>query len=266
MARVPQGDRGPRHRGRPARHLRRPRGTQAGHPGGLPGRGLAALRRPPHARLRALGLLPGAQEARGQDRGARLPSKGPQPGEDGVPPGMRDAPGVLPQGRPRPRGGRARRPRLPRPPEVALEAPAHQQRAGEDQQGDQAQAKGGAGVPLGGVADPPGGGGAVRVGRGVVGVALLLGGEDLRALRGQAEARAANRGAQRGAQARDGAGDQGEPRACGLDGGGIGYWTRSQILQAIRSLGRGEPGAAHGFTPTFSTLPASHQRWRFRSR
>lgn len=169
---------------------------------------------------------------------------------------------VLPQGRPRPRGGRARRPHLPRPPEVALEAPAHDQRAGEDQQGDQAQVEGGAGVPLEGVAGPPGGVGAVRAGRGVVGVALPLGGEDFRAPRGQAEARAADRGAQRGVQARGGAGNQGEPRACGQDGGGIGYRTRVQILATAHSLGRDElstrPRAytnfldATRFTPTLA--------------
>ena len=42
----------------------------------------------------------------------------------------RHARGVLPGGRARPRGGRARRARLPRLPAVALEAPAHQQPPG----------------------------------------------------------------------------------------------------------------------------------------
>lgn len=55
------------------------------------------MRRAPDARLRARGLLPGAREARGQGRGARLPRKGPQPGEGDVPPGMRDAGGCCPK-------------------------------------------------------------------------------------------------------------------------------------------------------------------------
>jgi hypothetical protein len=101
--------------------------------------------------------------------------------------------------RPHASSGRPSRTRWPAwTPAAALEAPAHEQRAGACQREDQAQAGGVTGVPLGGVAGPPGGGGVVRAGRGVVGVALLLGEEDGRALRGRTQARAADRGARRG--------------------------------------------------------------------
>ena len=60
---------------------------------------------------------------------------------------MRHAGGVLPQGGGGAGGGRARRADLPRLPADPLEAPAHQQRAGEDQPGDKAQVARRTGVP-----------------------------------------------------------------------------------------------------------------------
>ena len=60
---------------------------------------------------------------------------------------MRHAGGVLPQGGGGAGGGRARRAGLPRLPADPLEAPAHQQRAGEDQPRDNAQVAHRAGVP-----------------------------------------------------------------------------------------------------------------------
>lgn len=45
-----------------------------------------------------------------------------------------------------------------------------------------------------------------------------------------------------GTPTRGGAGNQGEPRACGWDEGGMGCGERSQVPQATRSLGRDEPG------------------------
>lgn len=67
--------------------------------------------------------------------------------------------------------------------------PTHQQRAGEDEQGDKAQVEGRAGVPVHGLAGAPGRRGHVRAGRGVAGVQVLLGGEDERALRRGVQAR-----------------------------------------------------------------------------
>lgn len=72
---------------------------------------------------------------------------------------------------------------LPRLPADPLEAPAHQQRAGEDQPGDKAQVARRAGVPLHGLAGAARGRGHVRAGRDMAGVQVLLGGEDERALR-----------------------------------------------------------------------------------
>lgn len=91
--------------------------------------------------------------------------------------------GVLPRGGGGAGGGRARRAGLPRLPADPLEAPAHQQRAGEDQPGDKAQVARRAGVPLHGLAGAARGRGHVRAGRDMAGVQVLLGGEDERALR-----------------------------------------------------------------------------------
>lgn len=91
--------------------------------------------------------------------------------------------GVLSQGGGGAGGGRARRAGLPRLPADPLEAPAHQQRAGEDQPGDKAQVARRAGVPLHGLAGAARGRGHVRAGRDMAGVPVLLGGEDERALR-----------------------------------------------------------------------------------
>lgn len=59
---------------------------------------------------------------------------------------------VLPEGGDDTRECRAGRPGIPRLPAVALEAPAHQQRAGEDQPRDKAQVARRAGVPFNGLA------------------------------------------------------------------------------------------------------------------
>lgn len=66
---------------------------------------------------------------------------------------------------------------------VALEAPAHQQRAGEDQPRDKAQVARRAGVPVNGLVGAARGRGHVRAGRDMARVQVLLGGEDERALR-----------------------------------------------------------------------------------
>ena len=84
---------------------------------------------------------------------------------------------------------RARRPGLPRLPSDPLEAAAHQQRAGEDEQGDKAQVARGPGIPVHGLARAARRRGHVRAGRDMAGVQVLLGGEDERALRRGAQAR-----------------------------------------------------------------------------
>lgn len=95
-----------------------------------------------------------------------------------VPRGVRDAGGVLPEGGEGARGGGARRARVPGLPAVALEAPAHQQRAGARQQGNQAPLTRGAGLPVGEFAAQARGRRHVRPGRDMVRLALLLGEED----------------------------------------------------------------------------------------
>lgn len=95
-----------------------------------------------------------------------------------VPRGVRDAGGVLPEGGEGARGGGARRARVPGLPAVALEAPAHQQRAGACQQGNQAPLARGAGLPVGEFAAQARGRRHVRPGRDMVRLALLLGEED----------------------------------------------------------------------------------------
>ena len=83
-------------------------------------------------------------------------------------------------------GGRApggvRRPGLPGLPALAPEAPAHQQRAGAHQQGDEAQVAGRAGVPEPPLAHAAGRRRDGRRGRGLAAVALLLRGQGGRAL------------------------------------------------------------------------------------
>lgn len=138
---------------------------------------------PPHARLHARGRLLAAQAPRGQDRVAGVPRARRRHRDGHVPRGVRHAGGVLPQGGGGAGGGRARRAGLPRLPADPLEAPAHQQRAGEDQPGDKTQVARRAGVPLHGLAGAARGRGHVRAGRDMAGVQVLLGGEDERALR-----------------------------------------------------------------------------------
>ena len=99
-------------------------------------------------------------------------------GHGHVPRGVRHAGGVLPEGGGGVGGGRARCAGLPRLPADPLEAPAHRQRAGEDQPRDEAQAARRAGVPLHGLAGAARGCGNVRAGRDVAGVQATLGGED----------------------------------------------------------------------------------------
>lgn len=112
---------------------------------------------------------------------------------------------------------------LPRLPAVALEAPAHQQRAGAGQSRDKAQVACGVGVPVRGVVAEAGRGRHVRSGRGVVWLALLLGEKDGRDARGAAQ----GRGLGRARLGRAGGGgqedDRVESRACRRRGGGLGY-------------------------------------------
>lgn len=183
VARLPAGHPLARGGGRMARRLGRPPGARPGARRGLPGRRVAALRGPPHARLHARGRLLAAQAPRGQDRLAGVPRARRRNRDGHVPRRVRHAGGVLPEGRGGARGGGARRAGLPRLPADALEAPAHQQRAGEDEQGDKAQVARGPGVPVHGVALAARRRGHVRAGRDMAGVQVLLGGEDKRALR-----------------------------------------------------------------------------------
>ena len=101
--------------------------------GGLPGRLLAEMRRPPDARLHARGGVAPAQEAGRPHALAGVSRQGRRDGAGHVPRGPRHAARLLPQGRRRGRGGRARRARLPGISAVALEAAAREQRAGAGQ-------------------------------------------------------------------------------------------------------------------------------------
>lgn len=186
VARLPAGYPLARGGGRAARRLGRPPGARPGARRGLPGRRVAALRGPPHARLHARGRLLAAQAPCGQDRLAGVPRARRRHRDRHVPRGLRHAGGVLPEGGGDPRGGGARRAGLPRLPAGPLEAPAHQQRAGEDKPGDKAQVARRAGVPVHGLAGAARGRGHVRAGRDMAGVQVLLGGEDERALRRRA--------------------------------------------------------------------------------
>lgn len=79
---------------------------------------------------------------------------------------------------PRARGGGARRAHVPELPFVALEAPAHEQRAGVRQQENDAPLARGAGLLIGEFAAQARGRRHVRPGRDAVRLALLLGEED----------------------------------------------------------------------------------------
>lgn len=85
-----------RHR---ARRIRCPRGPGQGRRRGLPGGGLAALRGAPDARLHARGRLLAAEAPRGAHRLLGLPRQGRRHRRGHVPRGVRDAGGVLPEGR-----------------------------------------------------------------------------------------------------------------------------------------------------------------------
>ena len=109
-------------------------------------------------------------------------------------------------------------------------------------QRDKAQVEGGAGVPVGRLAGEARGRRHVRHGRGVAGGTLLLGEEDGGALRrvegragrGAADARAPERVAPGGQ-----AGDRRKPRACGRDGGGVGYGLDRGFQVMAEHLRRG---------------------------
>ena len=149
-------------------------GPRCGSGGGLPGGGMAALRRSLHARLHARGGLLAARAPRGQDRLAGVP-RARRHRDRHVPRGVRHVGGVPPESGGNPRGGRARRPGIPLLPAVALEAPAHQQCPGADQPRNKAQVEGGIGAPLDGIASASGRRDHARAGRNVAGVEVLLG-------------------------------------------------------------------------------------------
>ena len=157
--------------------------------------------------------------------------------------------GVLPGGGGGAGGGRAGRAGLPRPPDVAPEAPARRQRAGAGEQGDKAQVARGAGVPPDGIAGEARRRGHVRAGRDTAGVQVLLGGEDGRALRRGARARNRREGRLGAARGRGQEDARVRPRACGQGRGGIGYQAYS------RFPGAGQTRFGSGATPTFPTLP-----------
>ena len=158
-----------RRRGREARRLGRARGAQGGGGRDLPGRRLAALRDAPHAQRGGAHLQEGGPAPRPRGHEGRLRPEEPDPGEGVLPAGDRGDPEAL-QGRRRgPAGGRGVGAGLPGVPGVAQDQDPHQQRPGEGQPRDQAPRQRRAGVPLARVADTPGGRGADRGRRGVVG-------------------------------------------------------------------------------------------------
>lgn len=152
VARLPADDSLARRGGRGARRLGRPPGARPCARRGLPGRRVAALRGPPHARLHARGRLLAAQAPRGQERVAGVPRARRRHRDGHVPRGVRHAGGVLPEGGGGAGGGRARRAGLPRLSADPLKAPAHQQRPGENEPRDKAQVARRSGVPLHGLA------------------------------------------------------------------------------------------------------------------
>ena len=203
------------------------------------------MRRAPDARLHARGRLLAAEAPRGAHRLVGLPRQGRRHRRGHVPRGLRDARGMLPEGGKGARGGGARRARVPGFPALALEAPAHQQRAGARQQGNQAPLARGAGIPLRKVAAQGGRGRHVRPGGDVVRIAILLGEED------GGDARRRVQDGCRGRARLGGAGEDGQeddriqPGTCRQRGAGVGY-------QQIPGLGQGSEVA---LTPTFPTLP-----------
>lgn len=94
VARLPAGYPLARGGGRAARRLGRPPGARPGARRGLPGRRVAALRGPPHARLHARGRLLAAQAPCGQDRLAGVPRARRRHRDRHVPRGLRHAGGV----------------------------------------------------------------------------------------------------------------------------------------------------------------------------
>lgn len=247
---LPQEDPRPRRWRRRARRPGRPPGPRPRPRRGLPGRRVAAPRRPPDAGLHARGRHLAAQAPRGRDRLAGVPRPRRRHRGGNVPRGVRNAGGVPPEGGGGAGGGRAGRAGLPRLPAVALEAPAHRQRAGADEQGDKAQVARGAGVPVNGLARAARRRGHVRAGRDMAGVQALLGGEDERALRRGARARDRREGRLGAARGRGQGDARARPRACGQGRGGIGYQTYS------RFPGAGQTRFGSGATPTFPTPPS----------
>lgn len=80
---------------------------------GLPGGGLAAMRRTPGAQLHMRGRLLAAEAPRGAHHLVGLPRRGRHHRRGHVPRSVRDVGRVLPEGGKGARGGRARRARVP---------------------------------------------------------------------------------------------------------------------------------------------------------
>ena len=147
---------------RAVRGLRRPRRHRPGGERALPGRGLAALRRPPRAGRDRRVPHEGHASRRREGASRRARRGGPGMGPRALPGRMRRCLQALcrrRQGHGWGRGRRARLPRIPRGP-----PPPHQdqQHAGSRQPRDQAQDRRGAGLPLLALAGAPGGGRAGR--------------------------------------------------------------------------------------------------------
>ena len=113
----------------------------------------------------------------------------------------------------------------------ALEAAAHEQRAGAREPRDKAPQPCGAGVPVGEVARAPGRGRDVRAGRAVVRFAVLRLRQDAGAVRREAEEEGARsaRQARRRARRSGKEDDPREPGACGEGGCGIAWPLRFRV-------------------------------------
>lgn len=185
------------------------------------------------------------------DRVAGVPRARRRHQDGHVPRGVRHARGVLPEGGSGAGGGRARHSGPPRLSADPLEVTARQQRPGAEQPRDKEQAARRADVPLHGFTGAHDRRGHVRAGRDVVGVKVLLGGKDGRALRRGPHAR--NR--RDGRLGAAGCGSQEDnrigPRACGQNRDGTGYQPCSRLQNA------GPTRFKSSATPTFSTLPIS---------
>ena len=117
------------------------------------------------------------------DRVAGVPRARRRDRDRHVPRGVRHARGVLSEGGDGAGGGRPRHSGLPRLSADPLEVTAHQQRPGAEQPRDKERAARRADVPLHGFTGAHDRHGHVRAARDAVGVKVLLGGKDERALR-----------------------------------------------------------------------------------